>query len=613
MKISKATIFFLWTVVIPGIAFAVISSDIEAYFEGEPLRIAFVFILTLLLAFLSWDKYSNLIRKELISQYELFKGTHELEPEDLGFQQIEPSETIKPGLRPYYDIYIPRTAIPFERRDDTMSSINPSQIYTEEQLGAFLENSSGLLLIGGPTEGKTRTLFEIMRKLPGFLVIKIQQGAEPEKAAIELLRGKKVVWLVDDLHTLAESGSSPSGYSFAFNSLLSRISNVTCHCALVGTSRNAGELDKFDLTSKPVREFYGLFKLKLVLARPDDEDFEKLKEAIGNTDPRRFPTIGSIPMHEHFEEMRARFRRMGQLEKNCVLSLILLNEAGIYEMTQPRIQALLRDIFRHGQSIDGATLLSAIDRLTKDGFIISLTVSGVIIPEEAYITGEEAAYYYPTGTSPENRKKADDMAHLGACLLKNEDAEGMNQLAISYYYANQKEAALNLWDQISIHFRESLEPQKNVVARALINKGVVLVQFGKPEQAIACYALVEARYQDSPEPALREQVARALVNKEVTLGQLGKSEEAIACCELVEARYQDALEPALREQVARALVNKGVTLGQLGKSEQAIACFDLVEARYQDSPETALREPVARALINKGVVLVQFGKPEQAI
>jgi len=609
MKISRLAIISFWTIVVPGIIFSIISDSIRDYFLDYPLGIAVVVALLSFLGFLSWDRLSTKKREELLSQFELLKETHKLEPEDLGFQQIKPGELVKPGLRPYYDIYIPRTAIPFERRDEKVTSIDPSQIYTEEQLSSFLENSSGLLLIGGPTEGKTRTLFEIILKLPGFVVIKIRRGFELSDAALDLLKGRKIVWFVDDLHTLAEFSISP----FSFNALLNRINNVASHCALVGTSRNADELAKFDFTSTSVREFYALFKLKLVLVRPDEEDIKNLKYALHETDTRTFPTLGAVCMRDHFDEMRVRFRRMEQLEKNCVLSLILLNKAFIYEMTQSRIHAILKDIFRHGESINGAMLLPALGRLKEDGFIISVAISGEIIPEAAYITGEEATYYYPTGTSPENRKPEDDMIPLSACLLKNKDFDGMNCLAISYYAADKKKTALDLWEQISTRSGELLGPQNNIVATALVNKGFVLGQLGNTDQATVCYDLVESRYKDSPEQAVRERLAHALYNKAVLLKQLGKPEQAVACYDLVEARYKDAPESAMREWVAISLVNKGVVLGQLAEFEKEIICYDLVEARYKDAPEPGICKRVADALFNKGTELERLGKPEHAI
>ena len=88
---------------------------------------------------------------------------------------------------------------------------------------------------------------------------------------------------------------------------------------------------------------------------------------------------------------------------------------------------------------------------------------------------------------------------------------------------------------------------------------------GRSEEALVVYHHVIARYADAPEPALRELVARALFNKGTTLTQLGRWEEALAVFDDVIARYADAPEPVVREQVAHARVNRGVTLRRLGR------------------------------------------------
>jgi tetratricopeptide (TPR) repeat protein len=80
-----------------------------------------------------------------------------------------------------------------------------------------------------------------------------------------------------------------------------------------------------------------------------------------------------------------------------------------------------------------------------------------------------------------------------------------------------------------------------------------MAELDRPEEAIAVYKEILARFGDSPEPALREEVAKALVNKGVTLGQLDRSKEAIAVYEEVLARFGDASEPPLREVVANAI------------------------------------------------------------
>ena len=98
---------------------------------------------------------------------------------------------------------------------------------------------------------------------------------------------------------------------------------------------------------------------------------------------------------------------------------------------------------------------------------------------------------------------------------------------------------------------------------------------------------------------MREWVAKALVNKGVSLGRQGKPDDEIACYDDVVARFGASDEAALREWVAKALVNKGVSLGRQGKPDDEIACYDDVVARFGASDEAALREWVAVALFNK--------------
>ena len=55
---------------------------------------------------------------------------------------------------------------------------------------------------------------------------------------------------------------------------------------------------------------------------------------------------------------------------------------------------------------------------------------------------------------------------------------------------------------------------------------------------------------------LRELVAKALLNKGVRLSALGRSEDAIAAYDDLLARFGAATELPLRELVAKALVDK---------------------------------------------------------
>ncbi|MGZ4517524.1 MAG: tetratricopeptide repeat protein, partial [Mycobacteriaceae bacterium] len=76
-------------------------------------------------------------------------------------------------------------------------------------------------------------------------------------------------------------------------------------------------------------------------------------------------------------------------------------------------------------------------------------------------------------------------------------------------------------------------------------------------------------------------VVTALVNKGLTLCRLDRSEEAVGVYDEVVARFEQAPEPALREAVARALVYKGVALGDLDRSEEEVGVYDEVVARFE--------------------------------
>jgi len=152
--------------------------------------------------------------------------------------------------------------------------------------------------------------------------------------------------------------------------------------------------------------------------------------------------------------------------------------------------------------------------------------------------------------------------------------------------------------------------------RSLKQKAHKAYQDGDLQSAIDNLNLILLRYENSQDPALREQVARALVNKGITLGALDRSEEAISVYDEVVARFADVDEPALREQVARALFNKGITLGALARSEEAISVYGEVVARFADVDEPALREQVARALNGRAWKVYEkedHGKVDQAI
>jgi tetratricopeptide (TPR) repeat protein len=90
----------------------------------------------------------------------------------------------------------------------------------------------------------------------------------------------------------------------------------------------------------------------------------------------------------------------------------------------------------------------------------------------------------------------------------------------------------------------------------------------------ATISIVKKLVDKYTDPLLSELLAAALINKGGILGELGRGDEAIAIYDDIVSRYGTASEPALRELVAKALFNKGGTLGALGRHDDAISVYD---------------------------------------
>jgi tetratricopeptide (TPR) repeat protein len=158
-------------------------------------------------------------------------------------------------------------------------------------------------------------------------------------------------------------------------------------------------------------------------------------------------------------------------------------------------------------------------------------------------------------------------------------------------------------------FKPSVELRVNA---ALFNKGVVLAQLGRNEQAIDAYDRLVNRVGGSSELGLRENAVRALFNKGASLQGLERREEAIAVFDDLIGEYEDDADPIVREAVGKALVNKGIALAELNRTTEAMDVLDDVITRWEDSIDPVLRERAARAYINKAGALIQIGRRDDA-
>lgn len=148
---------------------------------------------------------------------------------------------------------------------------------------------------------------------------------------------------------------------------------------------------------------------------------------------------------------------------------------------------------------------------------------------------------------------------------------------------------------------------------ALFNKGVVLAQMGRWNEAIEAYDELVNRTGGSRELGLRENAVRALFNKGASLLGLDRREEAIAVYDELIRQFATDAEPSLHIAVSKAFVNKGVALAELNRLDEAIAVLDEVVSRWGESADPQLRERISKALLNKASALVQLNHREKAL
>ena len=143
-------------------------------------------------------------------------------------------------------------------------------------------------------------------------------------------------------------------------------------------------------------------------------------------------------------------------------------------------------------------------------------------------------------------------------------------------------------------------------ARFSFNRAYMLGELKSPEDEIAAYDEVIARYKDAAELELRLQVGRAKVNRAYRLGKVGRSDDALAANESIIAQYEG--ESALREHAAMASVNRANNLEELGRIDGALTAYADVVSRFESFSEPEIQAVVATAIVDRGSMLGRLGR-----
>ena len=179
---------------------------------------------------------------------------------------------------------------------------------------------------------------------------------------------------------------------------------------------------------------------------------------------------------------------------------------------------------------------------------------------------------------------------------------------------DRKEEALAAYDDLASRFETSDSPLVLApVAKALVNKGVVLVRMNREEDALVSWDQVVRRFGESRSPVLLETVVVALDNKGVTLDRLNRSEEALAAYDEAVRRFGESRSPVLLETVVAALGNKGAALDALNRPEEALAAYDEAVRRFEEHDSSAFHRPVEFVFLGKADLELRRGRYDAAI
>jgi tetratricopeptide (TPR) repeat protein len=417
-----------WLLVVLALAVSLAGSALFELVDTGKLRLApaaiaflaadgiWIVIILLFFAVVTlWARHSWYL-SQAKAQFVLLTSAAALRPEDFAFQVVAPGEKAHPGDRPFVaDAYIQRRAVPYDRMGDK----DPEPTYSEEDLVRSLMEGRSLLLVGQPSEGKSRTLYGLVKQLGGYWIVKPAKGALPSQDGLRLLRGRDCILLVDDLSDyvgridLADLHRSVSAYART--------------CTVAATCRDGPEFTTVKTAlDDGMRRFFEEIPLKLGLVGITVEQKAQLAAAVGDDSwtsagSDLFPTPGTIAMASALESMRARFRAIPPEHKDLLRAVRLLDVGGVLPYTQSRVKTIWESVFQRV----GSHLGDCVDRLADESFLRRPARQNPVQPEPAYL---KFATTYTEGRQPE-----DDFSALADALFESGDGAGLYYLARSLW------------------------------------------------------------------------------------------------------------------------------------------------------------------------------------
>lgn len=566
--------------------------SLAAYGPGALLVFLFVLALTL-------DARRDHLYRRASEQYSLFKAVENVTPKDFGFEVASAGKSVGPQRRPFYDAYVARRAT-----SETPTEPD-SSFHDEDSLARELRSERGFVLLGQPLDGKSRTLYEVLSRLDGYVIVRpaLSHGM-PREDAFSLTEGKNVILLLEDLHEYV-------GAQIAVPEFYRVLSGYASSCAIASTCRDGPELR---LVEERLGRLYEEIPLKLKLIPPTVDDKAELARRIGEDwNPEAegdYPTLGSVAMERPLEAMTLRFRNLLRQRPDYADALralkLLMN--GSIPPTRQRVEAVWNSVFHR----TGGNLRDCLRTLASQSFLLADDSADQIVrPEPAYLRD---AVTYTEGKEPED----DFFPALVDTLRELGDAEALTGLGVVCLLGTSKvwspQGAYDCFDLAT-----EVDPD---YASAWLNKAGLLSAGGHHEDAVgAAERAVKLQpdayyYWETMGSALKgaerhEEAVDAYLSaaalrpsKPSIWRALGKTYLAHDRLRKALGAFNRSIDLGVDYDYVESWVGRAQTLQRLGRTLEALMAYDRVIDMKPDHFE---------ATFNKSGVLRELARHEDAL
>lgn len=475
--------------------------------------------------------------RALANEYALLVMASDLRPKDLGFGRQEDAA----ARRPYHEPYIHRT---FTRLEGSRVANLPD----EAALAGELLAGRGFAIVGEPTDGKTRTLYEVLKdvRLRHYMICRPLTSRTPSEQGLRLLQRRRVLLLLDDINDYA-------GSAVDLVWLRARISGLAAQCVVAATCRDGPEMNAVRDARGSLRRFFDDIPNQLRLERATDEQLAQLADIVGSTTPlrpSRFATLGAIAMEDALRYMRGRFSALSAPQRSCLQAVQLLVAGGVLPLTQTHVKATLQTVF--GEPTSG--MPESLQELQRLSFLVSSYDEEQVVPEPAYFSRwSDSVVVYRQGRTPR-----DDFSRLADVLRTLDDRSAMFSLgATTWYFYGDREAALTILDDLP-----------NDELAVLVVKPILLRELGRIDAAMQAFDEL-ARVDVPQDHFLRPEVAIALMVKARVLFDSGRSEEAASAYWELTRRFGGDSDVRVQMTLVLAMLEATLLLRKAGRASEA--------------------------------------------